>query len=81
MRALWIAILLPFPLLACASPAVISDINDSALKVQGNAYTPVSEINLKAEEGCQIYNKSPVGISTTCLNQYCTMKEYLFACR
>ncbi len=68
-------------LAGCAAPAVISDINDSALKVQANVYTPMNEVNAKAREGCQIYNKTPVSISVQCLDGYCTRKAYLFACK
>ncbi len=75
--------LLPLLILlaGCAAPAVISDINDSSLKVQANAYTPMDEVNAKAREGCQIYNKTPVSISVQCLDGYCTRKAYLFACK
>ena len=68
-------------LAGCAAPAVISDINDSSLKVQANVYTPMNEVNAKAREGCQIYNKTPVSISVQCLDGYCTRKAYLFACK
>ena len=74
-----------FPLLillaGCAAPAIISDINDSALKVQANAYTPMGEVWVTAREGCKIYDKTPVSISYQCQDQYCIRKEYLFACK
>jgi hypothetical protein len=66
---------------ACAAPAVISDINDSAIKIQVNAYTSPAEIDQRAQEGCGIYNKQPVPISQRCLDQYCVSKELLFACK
>jgi hypothetical protein len=66
---------------ACAAPAVISDINDSSLKIQVNSYTPESEIAQKAREGCAIYDKTPVPISHRCMDGYCISKELLFACK
>lgn len=66
---------------ACAAPAVISDINDSSLKIQVNSYTPQNEIAQKAQEGCGIYHKTPVPISQRCLDGYCINKELLFACQ
>ena len=70
-----------FLLAGCAAPAVISDINDSSLKVQANAYTYMGEVLVKAREGCKIYNKTPVSISHQCQDQYCIRSEYLFACK
>ncbi len=70
-----------FLLAGCAAPAIISDINDSSLKVQANAYTPMNEVWASARKGCTIYNKTPVSISHTCQDQYCIRKEYLFACK
>ena len=73
--------LILFLLAGCAAPAIISDINDSSLKIQGNAYTPMEEILAKAREGCAIYSKTPVSISFQCLDGYCIRKEYLYACK
>jgi hypothetical protein len=66
---------------ACAAPAVISDINDSSLKIQVNNLTPETEIAQKAREGCGLYNKTPVPISHRCMDGYCMSKEILFACK
>ena len=68
-------------LAGCAAPAIVSDISDSALKVQANVYTPMGEVLGAAREGCAIYDKTPVSISHTCQDQYCIRKEYLFACK
>ena len=81
MRMQRFAILVPFLLAGCAAPAVISDINDSSLKVQANAYTSINEVNAKAREGCSLYSKTPVAISTQCLDGYCIRKKYLYACK
>lgn len=75
------AFLILFLLAGCAAPAIISDINDSSLKVQGNAYTPMEKIWAKAREGCAIYSKTPVSVSFQCLDGYCVRKEHLFACK
>lgn len=66
---------------ACAAPAVISDINDSALKVEVNAWTSAAEIERRAREGCAVYDKEPVSISYRCLDTDCIRKELLFACK
>jgi hypothetical protein len=68
-------------LAACAAPAVISDINDSALKIQVDAWTPPSEIERRARDGCAIYEKDPVPVSYSCLDNNCMRRELLFACK
>jgi hypothetical protein len=76
------AILLGLVALAsCAAPAVISDINDSALRIQVNALTPPAEIAQRARDGCAIYGKEPVPISSRCVNGNCDHQELLFACK
>ena len=66
---------------ACAAPAIISDINDSALKVQSGIGTSDEAILAKAREGCGIYGKKPVRISFVCKDEYCFTKNHLFACK
>ncbi len=60
---------------------VISDINDSSLKVQSGLGTTDAMVMSKAREGCSLYNKTPVAISHQCLDQYCFRKSVLFACK
>lgn len=77
-----LAILLALLVLAaCAAPAVISDISDSALRIQVNALTPPAEIAQRARDGCAIYGKEPVAISSRCVGGNCDYHELLFACR
>lgn len=64
-----------------AAPAVISDINDSSLKVQTGLGTTDEMVWTKAREGCSLYGKSPVRISHTCRDEYCFSKQVLFACK
>ncbi len=66
---------------ACAAPAIISDINDSALKVQSGLGTTDEAILAKAREGRAVYGKTPVRISFVCKDEYCFTKNHLFACK
>ena len=80
---------------ACMSPAhafhILQGVETLPVRMQrhventrtivANVYTPMNEVNAKAREGCQIYNKTPVSISVQCLDGYCTRKAYLFACK
>ena len=81
MRLKYCALIVALLTAACAAPAVISDINDSSLKIQVNNLTPQNEIAQKAQEGCGIYHKTPVPISQRCLDGYCINKELLYACQ
>src|SRR5437867_1156593 len=65
---------------ACSSP-VISDINDSAVKVQSAWYNNQNEAMAEANRGCGLYGKRAVPISSRCLDGYCSNKELLFACQ
>ena len=64
-----------------ATPAVISDINDSSLKVEGGMGTTDAMIQSKAAEGCALYSKRAVSISQQCMDQYCLRRRVLFACK
>ncbi len=68
-------------LLGACAPAVISDINDSALKVQAGLGTTDEAILAEARRGCAIYGKTPVRISFVCKDEYCFTKDHLFACK
>jgi hypothetical protein len=67
---------------ACASQPVISDINDSSIKVQAS-FTDNSrgDVSAVANNGCGNYGKNAVPISYRCLDGYCISKEFLFACK
>jgi hypothetical protein len=67
-------------LYGCSTP-VISDINDSAVKVQSAWYNNANEAMSEANRGCGLYGKSAVAISSRCLDGYCMNKEFLFACQ
>ena len=68
-------------LAACAAPAVISDINASFLRIKASALTPHDQITQKAHDGCAIYGKEPVPVSSSCVDTNCDYQELLFACR
>ena len=65
----------------CAAPAVISDIHDSAVRVQGNGRTSDEAFMAEAAKGCGLYNKQPVPLSTTQGGPYGSVKQVLFACK
>ena len=80
MRA--IIVIVGLVLAGCAAaPAVISDISDSSLKVQGGMGTTDAMIMAEARRGCGLYSKTPVRISHQCVDEYCIRKSVLFACR
>jgi hypothetical protein len=64
----------------CATPAVISDISDSAVRVQGDIYTPSSAILTEAHRGCGLYGKLPTAISSRQTGPYGAYREHLLAC-
>ena len=67
---------------ACTpEPAVISEIDDDALKVQFGFGTDPNDILTTAAEGCALYDKQAVRISTECEDASCMRGETLFACR
>src|SRR5688572_3925983 len=70
---------------ACQMPPAISDINDSAVKVQANGmWSDPSDVARAADEGCAIYGKGAVPISRRCIDRsglICSTYEHLFACR
>ncbi len=81
MKVLFPAVVIVLLVSGCAAPAVISDISDSSLKVQGGFGTTDADIQMKAAEGCALYNKKPVRISHVCIDGYCFRKSVLFACK
>jgi hypothetical protein len=80
MRAPTIALSL-LALAACAAPAVISDTSNSALRIEANNWTPATEIERKAQDGCGAYKMVPVSIGMRCLDDGCVRREWLFACK
>ena len=82
MKHVIVAILTGMFVAGCAAaPAVISDINDSSLKVQTGMGTTDEMLMTKAREGCGLYGKTPIRISQTCMDEYCFRKQVLFACK
>jgi hypothetical protein len=65
-------------LAGCAQP-VISDINDSSLRVVQRLGTPMEQVHAEAKRGCNIYGKTPMPISHKCLDGYCFTKQHLYA--
>lgn len=79
-KAVWSALLLAatVSVSGCAPPA-ISDIAHDKVKVVGSG--DQRAVMVEAERGCAIYKRTPIAISSRCLDAYCTQKEYLFACK
>ena len=82
MKALVPAVVSALLVFGCTPrPAVISDINDSSLKVETGLGTTDAMIQATAAEGCALYGKTPVWISHRCIDEYCFRKTVLFACK
>ncbi len=69
-------------LAACvATPAVIADLEEDKVIVRSDLLTEDSDVLRKARDGCAIHDRVPVRISYTCVDEYCSQKNHLFACR
>lgn len=65
---------------ACASRAVIADLESDKAIVQLRG-SDLRVADAEAARGCDIHGKRAVRISTSCLNNYCTKKNILYACK
>lgn len=69
-------------LTACGpQPAVISDINDSSVKVMSYLRTPKEAVRAEANRACGTYGKTAQPISYQCMDEYCWTKQVLYACK
>lgn len=69
-------------LTACGpQPAVISDINDSSVKVLQYPRTSNQAVTAEANRGCGTYDKKAQPLSYQCMDQYCMTKQVLYACK
>ncbi len=69
-------------LAACGpQPAVISDINDSSVKVLQYPRTSQQAVRAEANRGCQTYGKVAQPLSYQCMDSYCSVKQVLYACK
>jgi len=68
-------------LLGCAAQPVVSDVNDSAVKIQANSLTNPDDVLATANETCGIYGRRAIRLSYVCLDEYCIKRNYLFACK
>ncbi len=66
--------------LAGCQPPMISDISDSAVRVQ-YAVDNKSGVDAEAAEGCSLYGKQAVRISDRCVSDNCYIRETLYACQ
>ena len=77
----YIAVLFVLVLAGC-QPPVISDISDSAVKIQHSPEFKQAEVDAKAIEACAIYGKKPTGpLSEKCATNNCYIVESLYACQ
>jgi Tfp pilus assembly protein PilP len=78
-RSTWVA---AFVMLAgCAAPAAVSDVSDSMVKVRGNQFTPVTELDATAQNACQLYKKEAVKMSQFCVDSQCVYQDTLYVCK
>ena len=64
----------------CASDAVIADLETDKVIVRAGAAAKDETVMAEAQRGCSIHNRTAKAISSSCLGQYCTYKDHLFAC-
>lgn len=81
MRPVFVLALLLTGCLGAEAP-IISDIDDSSVKIQVNAAVPQDQVDAKAAEGCAVYGKQRTeALSERRFGQYGYMREVLYACR
>jgi len=82
MKVKHIALLLPLlaGVTACTTHPVIADLEEDKVIVQGSA-NDIAAVQAEARKGCQIHGREPVSISYTCVDRYCSLRRYLFACK
>lgn len=67
-------------LTGCVATATVSDIGDDHVKVQVNVTAKRPLADAKANAACALYGKRAKYMSYRCMDQYCMMKEVLYAC-
>jgi len=67
-------------LAGCATRAVVSDVNDSAVHVQVNGDPNDPVVKQQAESMCQRYGKHAQPVSWRALDGYGINKDVLFTC-
>lgn len=65
---------------ACASRAVIADLESDKAIIQLNG-SDFGVADAEAARGCNIHGKKAQRISTTCVGNYCSQKNVLYACK
>jgi hypothetical protein len=80
MKQWGLTVLILFTVGGCATRAVIADLEDDKVIVQASG-SDMTVINAEAQKGCQVHDRTAVPISHTCLNAYCTVSNYLYACK
>lgn len=75
-------VLTTLALAGCTTPPpVVSDISDSAVKVESMEPPGSVVIWITANKACNLYGKTAVAMSYQCISDYCIRKRYLFACQ
>lgn len=70
-----------FALAGCAAPAAVSDVSDSMVKIRGNQFTPVAELDAEAQNACGLYGKQAVKMSQFCVDSQCAFQDTLYVCK
>jgi hypothetical protein len=75
------ALSLAFLVAGCATTAYIGDLKSDEVIVNGSG-PDMSIIDAKARMGCAAHDKTASAvISSTCVDQNCIRKRYLYACQ
>lgn len=82
MRIPFVLIAAALILAGCQGRAVIADLEEDKVIVQHNTAAEEDGTLMRtAREGCRVHGRTPVAISSSCLDNYCINKRSLFACK
>lgn len=79
----------PLPILTCAAllaactvrtEATIADLETDKVVVQALGGNDLTVIDAEAQRGCRIHGRRAQRISYTCVDLYCSRRDYLYAC-
>lgn len=79
----WIALLLlTFVGVGCATRAVIADLESDKVIIQVSGGRDMGVVNREAMKACSIHSRVAHGpLSMRCLDEYCIVAQYLYACK
>ncbi|MFY9975827.1 MAG: PDZ domain-containing protein [Chromatiaceae bacterium] len=67
-------------LAACSGSAVITELDEDGVVVQGRFPNP-THVEAEASRGCAFHGRTAVLVSQECLDRTCNTRRFVFACR